>query len=290
MPQLYYVYSKGSEVLKLGGLFFNKEGKRIATLNVGYIQGSKDQITGKDKSTSRLSRGERFVQEINQNLNGNYYVLIPGDSSTEWMMNLGNVISMEDVLSGKHWNQVYSIYSNYLNDEINLALEDRKQNIYQRAKSQELRIMKDVLPEKIVEKIESMIQNGETYDAIQEYISKNREDINSSIKDFVESMSKETVDILLDTSQISLVGEDEYYINAFDTEFLKKYGLTGKVTFDELMNVVNFANINYQINNQEYHKILFGDPYQFKTEKGKIDETKRIKSILSPISRTFDTP
>ena len=91
---------------------------------------------------------------MNQNINGNYYVLIPGDSSTEWMMNLGNVISMDDVMSGDHWGKVYSIYSNYLTDDINLALENRKQNIYQRARSQELRIMRDILPQNIVEDIE----------------------------------------------------------------------------------------------------------------------------------------
>jgi len=288
MPQLNDVYSKGSEVLKPGGLFFNKEGERIATIKVEYIQGTKNQLSGKDKSTAKLSKGERFVQEINQNINGNYYVLIPGDSSTEWMMNLGNVISMDDVLAGKHWNQVYNIYSNYLNDDINLALEDRKQNIYQRSKSQELRIMKDVLPADIVETIESMIKDGETYDAIQKYISENREAINSSVKDFIDNISKGTIDILLNSKQIIMVGEDEYIMNKFDTEFSKKYKLNGKVTLDEVMNFMNFVNINYQINNQEYHKILFGDPYQFKTDKGKLDETKRIKSFLSGRRRTFD--
>jgi hypothetical protein len=252
MPQLNDVYSRGSEVLKLGGLFFNKEGERIATIKVGYIQGTKDELTGKDESTSRLSRGKRFVQEINQNINGNYYVLIPGDSSTEWMMNLGNVISMEDVLSGNHWNQVYNIYSNYLNDDINLALEHRTQNIYQRAKSQELRIMRDILPADIVETIESMIKDGETYDAIQDYISKNRQAINSSVKDFIENVSKGTIDILLNSNQITMVGEDQYNISKFNTEFLKKHNLTGKITFDELLNFINFTNINYQINNQEY--------------------------------------
>jgi hypothetical protein len=288
MPQLNDVYSRGSQVLKKGGLFFNKEGERIATINVGYIQGTKDELTGKDQSTSSLARGKRFVQEINQNINGNYYVLIPGDSSTEWMMNLGNVISMEDVLSGNHWNQVYNIYSNYLNDDINLALEHRTQNIYQRAKSQELRIMRDILPAKIVETIESMIKDGETYDAIQDYVSKNREAINSSVKDFIDNVSRGTIDILLNSNQITMIGEDQYSISKFDTEFLKKYNLNGKITLDELMNFINFVNINYQINNQEYHKILFGDPYQFKTEKGKLDETKRIKSFLSGRRRTFD--
>jgi alkylated DNA repair dioxygenase AlkB len=291
MPQLNDVYSRGSEILKPGGLFFDENRKRIATISVGYIQGSKNEITGKDKSTAKLSKGERFVQEMNQNINGNYYVLIPGDSSTEWMMNLGNVISMEDVISGKHWNKVYSIYSNYLNDDINLALADRKQNLYQRPKSQELRIMRDILPQDIVEDIEEMIQDEtSTYDDIQDYINKNREDINKSVKDFIEGMSKETFDILLDSNQVTMVGEDGYTISKFNTDFLKKYNLTGKVSLNEVMNLINFTNINYVINNQEYHKILFGDPYQFKTEKGKLDETKRIKSFLSGRRRTFDHP
>jgi hypothetical protein len=31
----------------------------------------------------------KIPQEINQNIDGNYYVLIPADGSTEWMMNFG---------------------------------------------------------------------------------------------------------------------------------------------------------------------------------------------------------
>ena len=290
MPQLNDVYSKGSEILKSGGLFFNEDGERIATINVGYIQGTKNEFTGKDKSTAKLARGERFVQEMNQNINGNYYVLIPGDSSTEWMMNLGNVISMDDVISGDYLDKVYTIYSNYLNDDINLALSNRTKNLYQRARSQELRIMRDILPKNIVEAIENMIQGGRTYDDIQDYISKNRNDINASVKDFIKSVSKETFDILVNSNQIRMVEEDKYSLDKFDTEFLKKYNLNGQVSFDEVMNLINFTNINYEINNQEYHKILFGDPYQFKTEKGKLDETKRIKSFLSGRRRTFDHP
>ena len=288
-PELNDVYSKGSEILKLGGLFFDGDGKRIATITVGYIQGTKNELTGKDKSTSKLSLGERYVQEINQNINGNYYILIPGDSSTEWMMNLGNVISMDDVMSGNHWNKVYSIYSNYLNDDINLASEDRKQNMYTRTKSQELRIMRDILPQNIVEDIEDMIQDEEaSYDDIQDYIAENRDAINASVKSFIEDRSQETFNTLLNSNQIKMIGEDKYSLDKFDTDFLKKYNLTKEVTADEALNVINFANINYTINNQEFHKILFGDPYQFKTDKGKLDETKRIKSFLSGRRRTFD--
>ena len=291
-PELKDVFSKGSQILKKGGLFFDKDGNRIAEIKVEYIQGSKNLFTGKNKTTAKLELGDRFIQEMNQNINGKYYVLIPGDSSTEWMMNLGNVISMEDVLENEHWNKINSIYNGYLEDEINLALEDRQQNKYVRGKSQELRFMKDLLSLTMVEKIEKMIEDGKTFENIQEYISKseNREAINSSIKSTFESISENTFDILVNNRKIIEVADGEYVFVGLDTEFLNKYRLNKSLSKEQVMDVINFLNLNYEINNIEYHKFMFGDPYQFKTEKGKLDETKRIKSFLSPRRRLFDSP
>lgn len=292
-PELNDVFSRGSQVLKKGGLFFDKDGNRIAEIKVEYIQGSKNEWRGKNKTTAKLTEAERFVQEINQNIKGKYYVLVPGDSSTEWMMNLGNVISMEEILEGKHWNKVYNIYNGYLTDEINLALEDRKQNLYTKSNAQELRFMKDLLPESIVNGIESRIQEGATFEKIQEYVSENRDKINASIKETFEAINEETIDILLESKKIYLKEDGTYDLLTFefDTEFLKNYGLfSDKITREQLEGFISFVNLNYEINNIEYHKFIFGDPYQFKTAKGKLDETKRIKSFLSPRRRTFDHP
>lgn len=292
-PELNDVFSRGSQVLKKGGLFFDKDGNRIAEIKVEYIQGSKNEWKNKNKTTAKLTEAERFVQEINQNIKGKYYVLVPGDSSTEWMMNLGNVISMEEILEGKHWNKVYDIYNGYLTDEINLALEDRKQNLYTKSNAQELRFMKDLLPESIVNGIESRIQGGATFEKIQEYVSENRDKINASIKETFEAINEETINILLESKKIYLKEDGTYDILTFefDTEFLKNYGLfSDKITREQLEGFISFVNLNYEINNIEYHKFIFGDPYQFKTAKGKLDETKRIKSFLSPRRRTFDHP
>jgi ribA/ribD-fused uncharacterized protein len=290
-PELRDVFSRGSQILKKGGLFFDKDGNRIAEIHVEYIQGSKNSFTGKNKTTAKLELGDRFTQEMNQNINGKYYVLIPGDSSTEWMMNLGNVISMEEVLDGKYWDKVYTIYNGYLEDEINLALEDRKQNKYVKDKAQELRFMKDLLPSKIVEKIEKMIEdNTKTFTDIQKEVSKNKEAIDASIKSTFESISEETFNILLNNGKIVTYNADQYVFIGLDTEFMNKYRLTGPLSKEQVMEIINFLNLNYEINNIEYHKFIFGDPYQFKTEKGKLDETKRIKSFLSPRRRTFDHP
>lgn len=292
-PQLKDVFSKGSEILKKGGLFFDKEGKRIAEIKVEYIQGSKNQTTGKDSSTSRLGLADRFMQEINQNINGKYYVLIPGDSSTEWMMNLGNVISMEDVLEDRYASKVNSIFNNYLIDEINLALKNRKQNLFTQNNASQLRFMRDILPENIVSEIEKRILDEQSIDEIQEYISKNREKINSSFQEFTNNTSQELFNLLQDNNRIISYeknGETLYSIIGLDSTFANKYNLNNNLSFKEVMNFLKFVNINYEINNIEYHKFIFGDPYQFKIKSGNLDETKRIKSFLSPRRRTFDHP
>ena len=62
------------------------------------------------------------------------------------------------------------------------------------------------------------------------------------------------------------------------------------MTETQLNNTLMFVNANYYINNIEFHKILFGDPYQFKIKDGILDEPKRAKSFFSPRRTTFDSP
>ena len=89
---------------------------------------------------------ERVKQEINENINGNYYVLVSGDGSTEWMMNLGNIISFEEVEAGVYSKKLEEIFiDGYLMDEVNLALFGKNETVTVKKKSKELRFMKDIL-------------------------------------------------------------------------------------------------------------------------------------------------
>jgi hypothetical protein len=159
-PELKDVFSKNSVVLKKGGLFFDKEGKKIKSIKVKYIQGVRDNDNKKGTPTDRLGLNTRAMLEVNQNLNGDYYILIPADSSTEWMMNLGNIVSFEDVESGDAWPTIYSIFRGYLEDEIALAKADRKQLNNVGSRAQELRFFKDILPIKILGRINDMIHTS----------------------------------------------------------------------------------------------------------------------------------
>lgn len=298
-PELNDVFSRGSQVLKKGGLFFDKEGVRTnLLLKLGYIEGRNDNNTNSGKAISNLTDGEKLALEINQNINGQYYVLIPADSSTEWMMNLGNNIQFPEFETEEAWDKVNDIFVGYLLDDINLAMDasnrEHLRNIGDKAS--ELRFFGEILSEKHASAIQEMIDDEKSIDDINVYIKENLKDkegvpgIESDIKNFIIGTSEETIQKLKDNSVIVSVSENEFKYSSLDSTFAKNEKLNkNKLTKEDIDNIVMFANTNYIISNFEFHKILFGDPFQFAIKDGNLDETKRIKSFLSPRQITVDT-
>ena len=294
-PELRDVFSTNSQVLKKGGLFFDADGNRIKEVKIGYIQGTKSVDNNKGVKTTKLGLGDRFTQEINNNLEGNYYVLIPGDSSTEWMMNLGNTISFKDVEAGKALKNINSIFRGYLSDDIALALDaDNRQHLKNvGSKSKELRFFKDILFDEQLEDINYMIETDSTQEQIEEYINskENIGKINEAIEAYIKSTIAETKSILINNGQVFQYGEDQFSYSGMIDSFEKSEKLNkNEMSEKTLDDILTFANVNYIINNIEYHKVLFGDPFQFAIKQGKLDETKRVKSFLSPRRTTFDSP
>lgn len=292
-PELNDVYSSNSVVLKKGGLFVDTEGNRTKELKISYIQGTKDNNTNKGLKTKRLSLGDRFVQEINNNLKGDYYILVPADSATEWKINLGNYITYKDIIEGKAFDKFYDVFHGYLVDEINLALdsENRKKLKNVGTKANELRFFKEILNSKDVNAIHQMIEDGVDVEEFENYIKENSESINSAIKNFVNSLNEGTKNVLQKSKKITASGENVYKFTNILDEFCNSNSLDkNKLSEEDVDNILTFVNMNYIINNTEMHKILFGDPYQFAVKKGNLDETKRIKLFLSPRITTFDSP
>ena len=291
-PELQDIFSTSSQILKKGGLYFDKDGNRIREIKVMTIQGVENSDESKSKGISRLGLGERFSLEINENLNGNFYILIPADSSTEWMMNVGNQISYQEFADGKAWNKIYSTYKGYLMDDIALARDFKNRgklnNVKPRAK--ELRFFNDILRPKTLEKLNSMIADKSvSMEEIEKYVNENQESINQDVAGFLEGITDNTFNILKDNDQIVPIQEGWTW-DSLDNTFARKNNINKSkpIIEDVLKQVLLFRTVNYTINNIEYHKIIFGDPLQFSTEKGKFDETKRIKSFLSPRRTTFD--
>jgi len=296
-PELNDVFSTHSQFLKKGGLFFNAAGKRIKSLIVSYIDGTKNQDNDTSVSTTGLTLGNRFTQELNQNLNGNYYILNPADSSTEWMINLGNNVKFAEVSGGLAWNKTYTIFKGYLKDDIALAQSDRDylanvtDNFKNLNKAKELRFFKDILTGKTLSGVNNLIINGATQEEIDTYINENIEKINADVKAFIENNVVETKNILMYNNKIVNNPNGTFKYDSLDGKFTTAEKLNKEsLTEDDINDILTFARINYVINNIEMHKALFGDPYQFAIKKGNLDETKRIKSFLSPRRTTFDSP
>jgi hypothetical protein len=290
-PELKDIFSTSSIVLKKGGLFFDASGRRYKTMKVGYIGGTSDASKESGVSTANLTLGDRFTQEINQNLNGEYYVLIPADSSTEWMINMGNNIKFAEVDANLAYNKIYTIFKGYLEDEFALALDNRSELNNTAPRAKELRFLQDILSPSLLSQANTLITNNATKQEIAKFIKDNEKGINESVKAYIDGNVQDTRKTLEQTRKIKQVREGVFTYEDLDSNFAKSAELNKKeLSNDDVNNILTFANANYIINNIEMHKVLFGDPYQFKIEDGKLDETKRIKSFLSPRRTTFDSP
>ena len=288
------VFSTSSQILKPGGLFYDENGVKRRDLEVSYIQGEKNEDDDKGTTTSKLTLGDRFTLEINQNLKGNYYILIPGDSATEGMMNIGNNVTYEDVRDGKAWKQVSSIFKGYLFDEVNLALDFKNREELKNigGKEKQLRFFNDILFDSERDEINQMLEDNRSLADITDYINSNIPNINSAIKYFIENTIDGTRTILQNSGKINVSGEGTYSYSDLDSNFAKEAGLNkNNLSNKSVDDIMTFANINYVIANIEYHKILFGDPYQFAIkEDGSLEAIKRFKSFFSPRRTTFDSP
>ena len=293
LPQLNDVFSANSQILKLGGKFFDLEGNKTdAQLKVSYIQGVKNLNNNKGQTTTNLSLGDRYTTEINQNIDGNYYILIPADGSTEWMMNLDNQITFKEFASGVGSDKAYTILLGYLRDEIALAKDVKNRSKLKNVggKANELRFFKNILSTQLVDKIQQELIDNEqvTEKDIDNFIEQNTGTLYKSINDNITDTVDNTIANLIANNQV-IIKEEGFSFPDLSDKFAQASGLNKmNLTDMQLMDVIKFVNTNYMINNIEFHKILFGDPYQFKIEDGKLDETKRIKSFLSPRRVTPD--
>jgi hypothetical protein len=301
-PELNDIFSTNSITLKEGGLFFNGEGDRFKMIKVSYIDGKKLIDSNKGITTSKLTDGQRHTQEINQNIDGQYYILIPADGATEWMMNLGNHISYINVVGGRAIDEINDIFRGYLEDDIALARDWKNREVTRNIgdKAKDLRFFKEILevyaPEQLKD-LNEMIADEATTDAeFEDYISKNIDAINNAVIKSLEDVVAGTKETLLSSNEVTMIAkkstdaENMYKYPGLNSGFALKEGIDKfKMTETQLNNLLMFVNSNDYINNIEFHKILFGDPYQFGIKEGRLEQTKRTKSFLSPRRVTFNS-
>ena len=242
------------------------DGARIAgseaLMSSSWADGTIDSIKGKKKQSSRLTYQERLIQEINMNLEGFYYNLVPGDASLEHQVYMGNPISKESIIAGyEQEGGVYDIFKGYFISELGLARDERSVR-----NNKEMRFFKDILGDSLHDDIiEEEGAPGAVYEAYKEEIDK-------AVKNYIQS-KKNTFKRVLTAYEIITPSEEADKM--WDINKLA-IGNQETISNDALDKELEMLQINFMINNIELHKILYSDPYQYK------EELKRIKSFLSP--------
>lgn len=274
-------FAKGSLILKSmfvqedDGTFTDRKPDTEDIMGTVLTSGTVDESTDRKKSSSRLNYVQRFVQELNLNLEGIYNNLVPGDASLEHGVRMHNedtpFVNATTYSNGEFFN----IFRDYFYDEVGVAREDRLIAKAKGRKATDLRFFKSILadptsadPNELHDEIMYDEENKEL--TAEELYDKYESEIEKAIRRFVKEQAKET----------------EFLINKFGlikvnpvTEKLEAQGLNFSEEELEgafLKEKLEVMSVNYMIANIELHKLVYSDPYMY------TDELKRIKNYNSP--------
>jgi len=244
---------------------------KVNLFKPGYAGGVLNGTKGTAKKSSQLQFADRLRQELNLNINGQYLNLVPGDSSLEHMLEMGNPITEQDIVSGS--TVFNSVMRGYFISEVELAREKRDIVEIDNRQTSDLRFFKEILGEELHEEIrQNVLDPALTSEQVYE-ISVNK--IIDATSSYMQRNKNQYATFLL---KYSVVKQAENEQSGELTDRYTAPGVEGmtNMTIQEMDRKLIALQANYVIANIEMHKILYGDPYGYK------DELKRTKSFLSP--------
>jgi len=284
-PQFNDIFHRDSIILN--ELLYDKDGKFTSPINIAVAEG-RESADSDNKSASSLTEAERYIHEINNNLQGVFYTLLPADAKTEWAIYTGQYIKASEYFDEVTNENAVSkftdrMWSN-LQTEVALAKDyatnPNRQNITElgktvdgRKKGESLRFFKDLLNQSDVDSIHKRVIDGE--EALENVLNKDQFDI--QMRAWAQDKAKTSFDYLHNNKIFGVSNLGNVKLNGLLTDFISKHMGSKRDYFTEgeAVNMLTFREMNYAINNIEMHKFFFGDPAQYS------DEMKRIKSFLS---------
>ena len=244
---------------------------KVNLFKPGYAGGILNGQKGTAKGSSQLQFPDRLRQELNLNINGQYLNLVPGDSSLEHTLEMGNPITERDIVSGGA--VLNTVMKGYFLSEVELAREKRDIVEIDNRQTSDLRFFKEILGEELHEEIrQNVLDPALTAEQVYELSVDKIIDATSS---YIQRNKNQYATFLLKYGVIQQAENEQ------SGELTDRYTASGvegmtNMTIQEMDRKLLVQEVNYIISNIEMHKILYGDPYGYK------DELKRTKSFLSP--------
>jgi predicted NAD-dependent protein-ADP-ribosyltransferase YbiA (DUF1768 family) len=232
------------------------------------VDGTIDEDSGKNTESSKLNKRQRYIQELNMNINGVYMNLVPGDANMQTAIKLHEKDSpfvTEDMLLNKTYME---IFKNQLISEIVMSRESDRP-LAKGRNGKDLRFYKEILGESLHKKVVRVAQ--ETDKSAEAIYDQFETEIKDRINDFINNKSNKSIDKLMSFGIISKSDDGKYSV-----EDITLFKNEETYTLENIRNQMKIQQMNFMIANTELHKLLYSDPYQYS------DELKRIKNFSSP--------
>lgn len=277
-------FSKGSQILYK--IFDKETGDKIdgseGILKTAYVDGMIDSTEGRNVDSSKLTVADRFITELNMNLNGYYSNLVPGDSAIEHYLKIPNVFSYTGDFKIDGLEKAHSIFKDYIESEIAVSRDPNRPvelGVGGRKRT-DLRFFKSILKKESAQTIE---EQNKLHDDIVKYSienpDKSTEEVYNAFAEKIREATERYLDNAANRLGASLIN---YGIIEYDKttnkdtinniNFSNRVNVDRQVTLDQL----KVSQVNYMVANIEMHKLIYSDPYQYE------DELKRIKNFTSP--------
>jgi predicted NAD-dependent protein-ADP-ribosyltransferase YbiA (DUF1768 family) len=170
-----------------------RKGVFVEMLKPFLVDGTINEESGKNTESSKLNKRQRYIQELNMNINGVYMNLVPGDANMQTAIKLHekeNAFVTEDMLLNKTYME---IFKNQLLAEITMSRElDRP--VSKGRNNQDLRFYKEILGETLHKKIVKSAQN--TNISTEEIYNNNEYEIKQAIDKFINDKANKSIDKL----------------------------------------------------------------------------------------------
>jgi len=252
---------------------FNSNGDKIENdpeiLKPFIIDGTFDEDYGKNTESSKLTKKQRYVQEINMNINGIYMNLVPGDASMQTAIKLHNVENPFVTKDGVADKTYLDVFRKYFISEVDVSRESNR-NVTQGRDKKDLRFFKSILGKELHTKIVKASQNSTV--SSESIFEKFKKEINEKVEQFINEKTDKSIDKLKQYGILMTNPEGVGYV----VENILAFEKESSYSIEAVREVVKQQQLNFTIANIELHKLIYSDPYQYK------DELKRIKNFSSP--------
>lgn len=287
---VFHPYQTNSELLKKGGLLFDKDGRRKPGSDLVYNVISGTGISDVDgRNTAKLLFPERVAIKIHYLLKNIPLSVINSDKSTEFGIGIPGkpLVKLDDVRGflERDEKKITDLYMNHLSDELHAAQQQSEKAVniqYYKDGVFNLGHFQDIVSDKLKDKFKSEVLQGDKN--YTEFIEENKDALRQDINNHIAKATDATYNMLLAEDIFTTPSgftSNRMVTNAIDNDNLNqlfglgegkaiKYREDGQLITrdsyspDEVRQLAMMLTVNEDILTTEQHKLIYGHPSMYK--------------------------